>query len=380
VAPLSIIVWGPGSVGGTTLRELLQRPEFEVVGVRVFSPDKVGQDIGELVGLAPVGVLATDDVEQLVATDADCVIHTPQAFNPEEMDAEVIQLLRSGKNVVSTAAYHFPLMTRALRLGTGGSAYSDRLDDACQHGRSTLMGAGVHPNFVFSNLLLPLTGAMTQLDHVRVHESLDLTLLLASMGGAANQLVGALGFGEKPQDLDPYSPAAIMLDAYYDEMAGYFGSRLFGASPDDIRVEHELTGVPATRDYEFVDIPGLSIKAGTALTVLRTQNAYIGDHHFFTNEDCWYVGEENRHFGTAAVDPTRYEGTLNYLLEATGQPSSVKLHLALDEEAGTPPVVTRVSVATLLQSIPVVCAAEPGLLSRGDVVPHFTSTPKPRAV
>lgn len=369
--PYRLIVWGPGSVGGATLRHALQSDQFEIVGVKVFSEAKEGVDAGELVGAAPIGVAATTDTDALVALDADCVIHTPQAFDADGMDADVMRLLRSGKNVVSTAGYHFPEMTKALRLGTDGAEYPARLLEACQAGGSTLMGAGIHPNFVFSSLVLPLTGCMTDLRELKIHESLDLHRLLGAMGGADNQLVAALGFGVPLEVLDVHSPPAIMLDVYYDELAGYLGQRLFGVAPSEIRVEHELTGTLADRDHSFDSIPGLTISAGTTISVLRTQRGYIDDQLFFTNEDCWYIGEENRHFGTANVDSAAYSNTLNYIVEAHGEPDTVRLQFALDEEADRDPVVTRVSVATLLQSVPHACAAAPGFLSRGDVVPHF---------
>jgi hypothetical protein len=66
-----VIVSGPGHVGGTALRGVLQRPEFEVVGALVYSESKDGRDIGELAGLEPVGVTATTSVEQILATEAD---------------------------------------------------------------------------------------------------------------------------------------------------------------------------------------------------------------------------------------------------------------------------------------------------------------------
>ena len=39
-----VIFWGPGNIGGTALRMALERPEFEVVGAKVWSPDKDGVD------------------------------------------------------------------------------------------------------------------------------------------------------------------------------------------------------------------------------------------------------------------------------------------------------------------------------------------------
>ncbi|MFD0658342.1 hypothetical protein [Thermocatellispora tengchongensis] len=56
---------------------MVSRPEFELAGVLVYDPDKVGRDAGDLVGLPATGVKCTDDVERVLALDADCVLHMP---------------------------------------------------------------------------------------------------------------------------------------------------------------------------------------------------------------------------------------------------------------------------------------------------------------
>ncbi len=58
-----VIQWATGVVGQAALRHFIENPAFELAGVLVYNPDKVGKDAGELVGLPPTGVIATDDVE-----------------------------------------------------------------------------------------------------------------------------------------------------------------------------------------------------------------------------------------------------------------------------------------------------------------------------
>ena len=60
---------------------------------------KVGKDAGELAGVDPVGVLATNDADAVLALDADCVMYSPIWA---DVDA-ICRILRSGKNVVSTS-------------------------------------------------------------------------------------------------------------------------------------------------------------------------------------------------------------------------------------------------------------------------------------
>ncbi len=62
-APKRVVVWGTGFVGKLVIAEIVPHPAFELVGVGVSNPDKVGRDAGEICGLDPIGIAATDDVD-----------------------------------------------------------------------------------------------------------------------------------------------------------------------------------------------------------------------------------------------------------------------------------------------------------------------------
>ena len=66
-APKRVVVWGTGFVGRMVIPEVVKHPSFELVGVGVSNPDKVGLDAGTICGTDPVGVVATDDIDALVA-------------------------------------------------------------------------------------------------------------------------------------------------------------------------------------------------------------------------------------------------------------------------------------------------------------------------
>ena len=72
-----IIQWMTGDVGQVGVRHFADNPVFDLVGVLVHTPEKVGKDAGEIAGIAPIGVVAIDDVELMMAMDADCVFYTP---------------------------------------------------------------------------------------------------------------------------------------------------------------------------------------------------------------------------------------------------------------------------------------------------------------
>jgi hypothetical protein len=48
--PARVVVWSTGGVGSVAIDAIRLRPDLELVGVWVHSPDKVGKDVGELSG------------------------------------------------------------------------------------------------------------------------------------------------------------------------------------------------------------------------------------------------------------------------------------------------------------------------------------------
>jgi len=60
-----------GNVGQVGIRHFADSPEYDLVGVLVHSEDKVGKDAGDIAGIAPTGVVATDDIGSVMALDAD---------------------------------------------------------------------------------------------------------------------------------------------------------------------------------------------------------------------------------------------------------------------------------------------------------------------
>lgn len=103
-APKRVVVWGTGFVGRMVIPEIVRHPLFELVGVGVSAKDKSGRDAGEICGIGPVGVTATDDVEALVALDPDALVHYgPTAAYAGDNIELMGRFLRAGIDVCSTA-------------------------------------------------------------------------------------------------------------------------------------------------------------------------------------------------------------------------------------------------------------------------------------
>lgn len=190
---IKVIQWATGAVGASTLKAIIEHPDYELVGVWVQAPEKVGKDAGDLCGLPPTGVLATNDVQALIALDADVVVHAPAGQGPiEERDQIVFDLLRSGKNVVSSTG---PWYAPELR----SPEYLQQIDDACREGRSTLMAAGANPDVVVPWLGAAMTRMSIDVDHIYMAEIDDF-----SPNPNLNMMVELLGLGKPAEEFEPW--------------------------------------------------------------------------------------------------------------------------------------------------------------------------------
>ena len=161
-SPYRVVQWTTGNVGKSSVAAIARNPTLELVGCYAWSPDKAGKDVGELVGIEPLGVAATNDVQALLALKPDVVVYNPMWIDVDEL----VRILEAGVNVVASASF-----ITGRNLGDG----RDKLAEACQRGGSTLFGSGVSPGF--AELLAIVAGtACDRIDKVTIAESADTTL------------------------------------------------------------------------------------------------------------------------------------------------------------------------------------------------------------
>jgi len=90
-------------MGKKAIRAVVDHPDLELVGLHVHSGDKEGKDAGVLAGASPVGILATRDIEDVVALGPHCVLYMQEGFDVDDLT----RLLSSGINVVTTRSEFF---------------------------------------------------------------------------------------------------------------------------------------------------------------------------------------------------------------------------------------------------------------------------------
>jgi hypothetical protein len=259
-----VVQWTTGNVGKRSVRAVTAHPDLELVGCYAWSADKVGVDAGELCGIDPIGVAATDDVAALLALKPDVVV-----YNPMWPDTgEVVRILEAGVNVVSTAAFI---------NGRANPADRERILDACERGGASMFGTGISPGFV-ELIGIATASVCDRVDKITIDEASDTTLY----DSPATEL--PCGFG-RPMD-DPELPGmAAQGTAVFGEAVAMVADAL-GVELDDIVCEAEYA--QATED---VVMDSWTIPAAHVAGVYASWQGRVGDRTVVELNVRWRKGQ-----------------------------------------------------------------------------------------
>lgn len=190
---LRVAVVSTGGVGAIAVRTVCRRPDLELVAVWVHSADKVGLDAGELVGIGPVGVPATGDLDDVIAARPDCAVY---AATGPELDAgavrDYVRLLEAGVNVVTTSS-------PGLMYPAGWIPdLVARTRAAAERGGATIYASGLEPGFAADHLVVLLTTMSSTVSSIRAQEIFDYSSYPNTF-----MMCEVFGFG-KPMDHTPF--------------------------------------------------------------------------------------------------------------------------------------------------------------------------------
>jgi 2,4-diaminopentanoate dehydrogenase len=349
--PFKIIVWGPGGIGGGCLREVVRLPEFELVGVFAYGASKVGKDAGELIGTAKTGVIVTNDRAAILALEADCVIYTALDMGDGSSDQDIVAILATGKNVVTSLAYHHLEFTRPDAIHA--------IEAACLRGQSSIHASGINPGFIVERLALLLTGLSNGIKHITIKELYETTQL------PNRDFLSLFGFGKALEEARGQTAVLGVANLYLRQCLQYAGAAL-GVTFDDIEMRSQFWLAP-----QELAVKALTIPKGTVGAI---QHSWVGKRNgqdFFTIECNWYMTRQMAPYVTDVDESwvVEIEGTpsLEMTLKSTATLASKLSHMEGDPTTAG----LYASVAPLVQAIPMTCSAAPGRVPVQSVGSHW---------
>jgi 2,4-diaminopentanoate dehydrogenase len=343
---LRIICWGTGAVGKEVLKTVLDRRSgLELAGVKVYSDDKDGVDAGVLIDGEKVGILASADVDTILALDADCVVYTPRLTDIDEVCA----ILASGKNVVTTAFLFHPNRIRA--------ADRDRVLAACQAGGVSVHGSGLNPGNLSGALPLALTGMSRTIDKLTLQERADWSVYDSTAITFDN-----MRFGHPVDEISVTATEFIAFNSSIFTEQVWLLADALNAGIDEVTATVEA--VAAAHDHQVFDH---LLQAGTTAGQRWNWVGRRAGAPLVEIEALWTVGNEYpKHW------PKPQHG---WTLTIEGDPSMRNHFISLasfERDATMLEHVNSANVATAMQvlnSVPAVCAAEPGFATTLSLAP-----------
>ncbi len=231
-----------GNVGSEMIKRLRHQPDLELVGLHCYSADKIGRDAGAIVGIEPVGVVATGTIEDIVAARPDCV-----TFHGVFPDVDLYErILEAGINVVTTADWITGHHRNANHPHPSGRPEEEVIRAACERGGSTFYGTGMNPGLAQILTIVHSTD-VTQIQHVLCKESVDV-----SCHHSVDTWV-EVGFG-RPVD-DPAVPGMLEKYTRVFEDAVRLMADCFDLTLDEVRFEYELGACTEDVDLGWYQLP-----------------------------------------------------------------------------------------------------------------------------
>ncbi len=223
-----VIQWATGHVGIHALRAIAQHPQMELVGLWVSGEAKAGRDAGALCGIAPTGVVATRDAAALLALDADCVSYMGATdYRPAEALDDMCRILASGKNLVTTSFVPLIYPWRVL------PEFAERLEVACQQGKTSFFCSGIDPGFSPDALPIVLSSLSQRIDSIRAQEIFNYATY-----DQAQTLFEVMGFGKPPGTPVPLLMPGALSMAWGPSVR--MVADALRVELDEIRQSHEL--------------------------------------------------------------------------------------------------------------------------------------------
>src|SRR5271163_2547713 len=229
---LRVAVISTGWISSLSIRAIVRRPHLELVGVWVHSAEKTGRDAGELVGLGPIGVTTTAELDDIIALKPDCVVYAAMS---DEMDAaavrDYIRLLDAGINVVTTNTPGMMFPDRWI------PALADQVRAAALAGGVTIYTSGIEPGFAGDQFAVLLSTLSNTIKSIRAQEIFDY-----SAYPNRDLMVTAMGFA-KPLDFTPLLELEGAQAFAWGPPIGLV-ARALGVELDEVREKYEQVVTP----------------------------------------------------------------------------------------------------------------------------------------
>ncbi len=167
---IKIAQFGLGPIGIETLKLIATKPWAEIVGGVDIDPKKVGLSLAELTGIAALesSRVYSSFEELLQKNRPDVVLHT-SVSRMNQVFPQLEPIVRAGVSVVSSCEeLLFPQLKEP--------ALAKQLDELCRKHGARVLGTGVNPGYVMDTLAVCLTGVCRNVEKIEIERVVNASL------------------------------------------------------------------------------------------------------------------------------------------------------------------------------------------------------------
>ncbi len=342
-----VVVWGTGNAGRPAIRAVAGHRDLELVGAVVANPDKVGRDAGELAFIDPLGVAATDDRARALADDVDAVVYTATGdTRPDAALADLLDCLRAGKDVVSTAFY--PL----LHPPSAPPELLEAVGEACAEGDSSVFVSGIDPGWALDILPALVSGVGAGITEVRVQEVFNYALY-----DQPDVVRHIIGFGG-PMDQTPLMLLDLSLLMVWAPMVRLLADLL------EVEIDDVATHVERRPLERTIEVLGMgTFEAGTQGAFRFEVRGMVGDRAPIVVEHITRIDDDCAPEWQSSSQPGG-----EHRVQLTGHPNlAVSVHGTEPGEPGAAGGGNASAANRCVNAIPAVVAAPAGPVSPLDL-------------
>lgn len=164
---VKVISYGVGAVGSMIAKFLLEKEGMDIVGAVDVDENKVGKNLGEVLGVEKeLGIEVSDDLDAVLSeTDADIAVHTTSSYLRDTYP-QIASIVKHGVNVVSTCEeLSYPYVSEP--------ELAKKLDALAKKHGVTVLGTGINPGFLMDTLVIMLTAPCQKIEKIEAVRVMD---------------------------------------------------------------------------------------------------------------------------------------------------------------------------------------------------------------
>jgi 4-hydroxy-tetrahydrodipicolinate reductase len=287
-----------------------------------------------------VGQAATRDVDALLKLETDCVVYTgADWYGGDEVVEEVCRILRAGINVTGSSP-------TTMLLPSSAPDTAARVEAACKEGGSSFFITGISPGFMDDYLPTKLVTGCVSFDRIETEE----IFCILPFYDDPSLINLVMGMGNAPDVEDGFRETRLEWAEFVWKASPLMCAEAMNVEIDEVEVDWEYVVTDKLIESGKVRIePGCVAAVHISIAAKVDGVTRIKAHHYARCEE------------TLAPHWPQPPGTGGYRITITGEPG-LTAEVAMDGGTDSPMAAANYFTgARIANTIPVVCAASPGI-------------------